>query len=161
MKKSFRETFKDDFSIVSDTTQPNKDGIKHWLVTLKPKKSGFFNIRHIFQYESDWGYKNNNHEYQISVGKKGERRFVNSYNHPFNQACFDISIGDSITIPISLDVHITKHKFSKESEFGLGHNFDKEAIKGYNNRIKSKNLLQWNVKNNIAELEFLGIEKHS
>ena len=159
LKKKFSETFKDDFSIVEDTILPDKDGIKYWLVTVKPKKEGFYTIRHIFQYENDWGYKNNSHEYQISVGKKGKKRFVSSYYNPFNQACVDISLGDSITIPISLDKHIIKHKFSKESEFGLEHSFDKEVIKKYNNHIKSKNLLKWTVKNNISELEFLSITK--
>jgi hypothetical protein len=158
LRQSFAKLFESDFEIVSDTVKPDKNGVKHWLVILKPRKEGFYTIRHIYKNRDGWGYKNNSSEFQISVGSKIDTRIFDYDNsHNLKQSWFDMWLGDEIVVPISLDEHIIKNEFSKESRFGANFNFDKEVKR--ENLVESNFLKKWNVENNVAELECLGISK--
>jgi hypothetical protein len=155
LRQAFAKLVESDFEIVSDTVKPDVVGIKHWLVTLKPRKEGFYTIRHIYKNRDGWGHKNNSSEFQISVGTKLNSRIFNYYSGT-KQAWFDMWLGDEIVVPIRLDKRIIENEFSKESTFGANFNFDKEVKR--ENLIDS-DFLKWNVENNVAELECLGISK--
>jgi hypothetical protein len=154
LRQAFAKLVESDFEIVSDTVKPDVEGIKHWLVTLKPKKEGFYTIRHIYKNRDGWGRKNNSSEFQISVGTKLNSRIFN-YGST-KQAWFDMWLGDEIVVPVTLDKHIIEHEFSKESMFGANFNFDKEVKR---ENLVDSNFLNWNLENNVAELECLGISK--
>jgi hypothetical protein len=157
LRQSFTKLVESNFEIIGDTVKTDKSGVKHWLVTLKPRKEGFYTIRHIYKNSDNWGRKNNSSEFQISVGSKINNRifdYDNSRN--LKQAWFDMRLGDEIIVPISLDEHIIKNEFSKESRYGADHNFDKEISR---ESFVESNFLNWNIENSVAELECLGISR--
>lgn len=157
VRERFVEAFGGDFVITEESFKADRNKNIFWLVTVIPKREGFYTIRHIYQNVDGWGYKNNSYEYRISVAKKGVRRFVDYNNRRLiKQACYDLWLGDSITIPISLDEHITSHTFSDENRSGSG-NFDKRAIDDYHNFIEG-NFSKWDIRNRVSELEFIGIK---
>jgi hypothetical protein len=155
LRQSFTKLVDSNFEIVSETIKPDKYGIKHWLVTLKPRKEGFYTIRHIYENRAGWGYKNNSSEFQISVGNKINSRFF-EYNSNLKQAWFDMWMGDEIVVPISLDEHIIANEFSNESRYGADYNFDKEISR---EKLLDSKFLDWKIENSVSELECLGISK--
>jgi hypothetical protein len=157
MKKSFIEMFEKDFEIISDTIESDKEGVYCWLVTMKPRREGFYTIRHICQRGLLHKYQNISFECQVSVAKKGIRRFVYIDDTiSRREVCFDIWVGDSITIPIYINNSVTAHSFSDVSHYKADHNFDKKQIAFYHDHMK-RDFSKWDVENRVPELECIGI----
>lgn len=153
MRRSFNDTFKNDFIIISDTIKPDKDSIDHWLVTVVPKRVGFFTIRFIYKHEQG---SRNDYEIQISVDKKGEKRYINLGLHYLGQTCYDICLGDTIIIPVLLSKHFICPSFSNEPRYQSSRYVDKEAISYYHQYDTNKWFIS-EVTNHLSELECISI----
>lgn len=158
LKNNFIGTFQDDFTFIDDTVTYDKEGVGYWLVTVSPKRKGFYIIRYTCQNHPGHGHLNSSYEYQLSVGEKHEKRFVDYHNsRNLKQACYDMRVDDFVTIPVKISKWSLNYAFFRESQHGPDHNFDKESLEYYTNLIET-DLFSCEVKNNIDELVFVGIQ---
>lgn len=128
LRKAFIETFKADFDIVGDRLAM-RDGNKepYWLVTLRPKKAGFFIIRY------DWKMKltephrpghveRGSYEHRLTIAEKGADRAISLFGPTYwatrPLACVD----DDIVIPILVVAGFSELQFSTKS-------FDEESAR--------------------------------
>lgn len=104
------------------------------------------------------GYRHNSYEFEISVSNIEEPRYVYYRLHGYSDVAYDISLGDSITIPIYFADHTSSHRFSDKSRYEQRPQFDIGRIKHLRQRTHS-NFQSWEVDFRADELDFWGIQR--
>jgi len=148
--EDFSKVFKNEHFSIEDevTTKYISEDEVYFVVKIIPKKEGTYFIKQIFEYEKDWGYKNNSILNIIKVAKKGTvRHFSSMEPNPLHSST--CSVGDTIMIPLFWNKHIISTKFSK------GNQLEQDIYGKIDSVFTVKNLerqLDWKVKNNVSEV---------
>lgn len=150
----FSRTFKNEYFRINNevkTTYLNEDKI-FFEIEIVPKKKGIYFIKQIFEYDKDWGYKNNSILNIIKVAEKGTPRYFEG-KEPNPYASYTCSVGDTIVIPVYWDKHIIFNEFStgEEQERKTWGEIDVTLRRLWSER------LDWNVTNNVNELKVIDV----
>lgn len=158
LQEQILSNLKDDFLVVADDLQTDKEGNVYWILSLLARESSQYFIHYSFSTQS----KDIEHEYYISIEDTNRPRLINydpSYNYlkfRKGQICHYWK-NDTIKIPFQVYPKSKKHSLKlTKKQSGSWNSFDKE---GYHDHTKNLNYSKFELKQTIPELAFFGAEK--
>ncbi|NQU23760.1 MAG: hypothetical protein HQ567_20960 [Candidatus Nealsonbacteria bacterium] len=119
LRRRFKAAVEGDFEVVADTVADGPHRYVYWLVTVRPRRTGSFVIRHSCEYEYPKGHYYSNdkgidREYHFTIGKKNQQRVHHAGG--FNYRTFPLAcLGDKIVIPIKTHRTLVRHAFATDS----------------------------------------------
>ena len=119
LRAGFAEVFEKDFEFIGDRFAFDKNGRPWWLVEIRPRRPGFFVVRHTCHVTKELVHPLVAHdasrEYRLIIGAKGESRVLIRYQDRPVTYCPFACVGDSVVIPVPVRKGCVAHRFSSKS----------------------------------------------